>query len=80
MLELIGCGATSPLTQANLDKIHENMSTTEVKTILGMPSDSHTEQIVDGTTTTYTYSGTSADVVLVFKNDLLKEKKGTFSK
>ena len=36
--------------------------------------------IVGGTQTTYTYRNDTSEVVIVFKNDLVKEKKGTFGK
>jgi hypothetical protein len=77
-----GCGAFSAmnLTQANLDKIHDDMSPAEVKAILGDPADSKSEPIpvVGGTQTIYTYHSGSSDVTIIFKNDLMKEKHGTF--
>jgi len=82
-LFVAGCSAIAAvsLTQANLDKIHTDMSPTEVKAILGDPSDSRSEPIpiVGGTETTYTYHSNSSDVTIIFKNDLMKEKHGTFS-
>lgn len=81
-LFIAGCGAFStPLTQANLDKIHTDMSPTEVKAILGDPAESKTDPIpiVGGTQTTYTYHSGSSDVTIIFKNDLMKEKHGTFA-
>ena len=80
-LFITGCGAFStPLTQANLDKIHDDMSPAEVKTILGDPTNSKSEPIpvVGGTQTIYTYQSGSGEVTIIFKNDLMKEKKGTF--
>jgi hypothetical protein len=81
-LFIAGCGALASmsLTQANLDKIHNDMSPAEVKAILGDPADSKTEAIpiVGGTQTTYTYHSGSSDVTIIFKNDLMKEKNGTF--
>lgn len=83
-LLLIGCGAftSTSLTQANLDKVQEDMSPATVKSILGEPTDSRTEPIpvVGGTQTIYTYHTDTADVKIVFKNDLLKEKQGTFAR
>jgi hypothetical protein len=83
-LLIAGCGVFSSmaLTQANLDKIHDDMSPAEVKSILGEPTDSKSEPIpiVGGTQTIYTYHSDSADVTIIFKNDLMKEKKGTFAK
>jgi len=76
------CGGGSPLTltQANLDKIQPDMSTMEVKAILGDPTESKTEPIpiVGGTKTTYTYENNQAHVVIVFKNDKEQTKEGTF--
>ena len=81
-LIITGCGAfgSMSLTQANLDKIHDDMSPAEVKTILGDPTNSKSEPIpvVGGTQTIYTYESGSSEVTIIFKNDLMKEKKGTF--
>jgi hypothetical protein len=83
-LLLLGCGGGSPLTlnQENLDKIHDDMSQTEVRSIMGAPSESKEEPIpiVGGTQTTYTYRNDTSEVVIVFKNDQVKEKHGTFGK
>ena len=82
-LFLAGCGALSSmsLTQANLDKVHDDMSPAEVKSILGDPADSKTEPIpiVGGTQTIYTYHTGSSEVTIIFKNDLMKEKHGAFA-
>jgi hypothetical protein len=81
-LTLLGCGGGSPLTlnQDNLDKIHDDMSPADVQSILGAPTDSKTEPIpiVGGTQTTYTYRNDKSEVTIVFKNDQVKEKHGTF--
>ena len=81
-LFLAGCGAFSSteLTQANLDKIHDDMSPTEVRSILGDPADSQSGPIpiVGGMQTIYTYHSSSSEVTIIFKNDLVKEKHGTF--
>jgi hypothetical protein len=83
-LLLAGCGGGSPftLTQENLDKVQTDMSQADVRAILGAPSESKTDPIpiVGGTQTTYTYHNDSSDVVIVFKNDQVKEKHGTFGK
>jgi len=82
-LFIAGCGAFSStgLTQANLDKIHDDMSPAEVKSILGEPTDSKSDPIpvIGGTQTIYTYHSNSSDVTIIFKNDLMKEKHGTFA-
>jgi len=81
-LLLAGCGGPfgSSLTQVNLDKVHNDMSPTEVRAILGEPSDSRSEPIpiVGGMQTTYVYHRSSSDITIIFKNDLVKEKRGTF--
>ncbi|HEX4084647.1 MAG TPA: outer membrane protein assembly factor BamE [Chthoniobacteraceae bacterium] len=68
------------LTQANLDKIHENMTAQEVKAILGEPNESKTEPIpiVGGTKTTYTYENKNSQVTIVLKNDSVQTKEGHF--
>ncbi len=68
------------LTQANLDRVEDDMSPTQVQAILGAPTSSSTEPIpiVGGTQTTYTYQSANATITIVFKNDLMKEKHGTF--
>ena len=82
-LLIAGCGVfnSTALTQANLDKIHDDMSPAEVKSILGEPTDSKSEPIpiIGGTQTIYTYHSGSSDVTIIFKNDLMKEKHGSFS-
>jgi hypothetical protein len=82
-LALIGCGGGSPLslTQDNLDKVHDGMSSAEVRSILGAPTDSQDEPIpiVGGTKTTYTYRNDSSEVTIVFKNDQEQSKTGSFS-
>ena len=81
-LLVAGCGflASTALTQANLDKIHDDMSPADVKSILGDPASSESEPIpiVGGTQTIYTYQNNSSEVTILFKNDLMKEKHGTF--
>ena len=82
-LLLFGCGAVSSLmlTQANLDKVHNDMSPDAVKAILGEPTSSKTEPIpiVGGTQTTYIYDHGNSEVTIVFKNDLVQQKTGSFS-
>ena len=82
-LMLLGCGGGSPLTltQENLDKVQDGMSSADVRGILGAPTESKDEPIpiVGGTQTTYTYRNDKSEVEIVFKNDQMKEKKGTFN-
>ncbi|MDE1170026.1 MAG: hypothetical protein PW734_02270 [Verrucomicrobium sp.] len=80
---LVACGGGSPLTltQANLDKIHDDMTPAEVKAILGSPTDSKSEPIpvVGGTQTTYVYRNDKSEAKIIFKNDQVKGKEGSFS-
>ena len=81
---LTACGGGSPLTltQSNFEKIHNDMSQADVRGILGGPTESKTEPIpiVGGSQTTYTYRNDKNEVVIVFKNDLVKEKHSNFGK
>jgi len=69
------------LTQENLDKIHQDMSSQEVKSILGEPTESKSEPIpiVGGTKTTFVYTNKQDRVVIVLKNDNVQSKEGQFS-
>jgi hypothetical protein len=81
-LALLGCGGGSllTLTQDNLNKVQTDMSQADVKSILGTPTESREEPIpiVGGTETTYTYRNNTSEVVIVFKNDKVQEKHGSF--
>ena len=71
--------ACSKLTEPNLEKIHNGMTTDEVKTILGEPTSSQTGSalgIVSGTT--YTYHTSSSDVKITFVNDKVIATEGEF--
>jgi len=69
------------LTQANLDRVQNDMSAAEVEAILGQPTSSQSQPIpiVGGTQTTYTYQSGNSAVTIVFKNNQVKEKSGTFN-
>ncbi len=73
-------GPMSTLTQENLDKIQNDMSSQQVKSILGEPTESKTEPIpiVGGTKTTYIYTNDKDRIVVVLKNDTVQSKEGTF--
>ena len=68
------------LTQANLDKIHQDMTSQEVKAILGEPNESQTVPIpiVGGNKTTYIYENKDSRVVIVLKNDTVQTTEGHF--
>ncbi len=74
-------GPLNTLTQANLDKVQPEMTSAQVKGILGEPTSSQTEPIpiVGGTKTTYIYDNGKDHVVIVLKNDTVQTKEGTFS-
>jgi hypothetical protein len=81
-LVMVGCGGGSPLTlnQTNLDKVQDDMSSADVKSILGDPTESHDEAIpvVGGTKTTYIYRNDKSEVTIIFKNDKVQSKQGNF--
>ena len=71
--------ACSRLTEANLEKIHNGMTSAEVKAILGDPTSSQTGNalgIVSGTT--YIYHTSSSDVKITFLNDKVIATEGEF--
>ena len=84
-LALSACGGGSPLTltEDNYNKIQNDMSESDVKSILGSPSseDSQPIPIVGGTQTTLVYSNTQngTTVTIVLKNDKVQNKTGHFN-
>ena len=71
--------ACSRLTEDNLQKVHNGMTTAEVKAILGAPTSSDTGSalgIVSGTT--YVYHTNSSDVKITFVNDKVIATEGEF--
>ena len=75
-----GGGSSTTLTQGNLDKIQRDMSSKDVKALLGEPTESKSEPIpiVGGTKTTYVYTNNQDRVVIVLKNDNVQTKEGHF--
>ena len=79
MASILLLTACSRLTEDNLQKIHNGMTTAEVKAILGEPTNSATSSalgIVSGTT--YTYHTSSSDVKITFLNDKVIATEGDF--
>ncbi|MCE0483020.1 MAG: outer membrane protein assembly factor BamE [Methylacidiphilales bacterium] len=72
---LAGC---SRLTEANLEKIHNGMTTDEVKAILGPPSETESSGALGITGTTYSYHSGSSDVKITFLNDKVIATEGQF--
>lgn len=68
------------LTQANLDRVQDDMSQAEVEAIFGQPTSSQSTPIpiVGGTQTTYNYQSGGSAVTIIFKNNQVKQKSGTF--
>ena len=73
--------APTTLTQANLDRVSNDMSQAEVEAIFGAPTSSSTQPIpiVGGTQTTFNYQSGNSAVTIIFKNNQVKEKNGTFN-
>jgi hypothetical protein len=83
-IALTGCNSGGPLSrisQDNLDKVQNDMSSAQVKAILGDPTDSQSQPIpiVGGTKTTYTYVDNQNHITIILKNDQVQSKEGTFS-
>jgi SmpA/OmlA family protein len=71
--------ACSRLTEDNLQKVHNGMTTDEVKAILGEPTSSQTGSalgIVSGTT--YLYHTSTSDVKITFVDDKVIATEGDF--
>ena len=83
IISFSACGGGSPLTltQANVDKIQQDMSSKEVKSILGEPTETKSEPIpiVGGTKTTFVYTNKKDRVVIILKNDNVQTKEARFS-
>jgi outer membrane protein assembly factor BamE (lipoprotein component of BamABCDE complex) len=76
---LLVLAACSKLTEDNLQKVHNGMTTTEVKAILGNPTSSSSSNafgIISGTT--YTYHTDSSDVKITFVDDKVIATEGEF--
>jgi hypothetical protein len=80
-LLLVGGWACSPglkLTQENLDKVKDGMTTEQVQDLLGEPTAVNTVSLpVLGTVTTWEYKTEKADVELHFRDGVLKVKIGS---
>jgi hypothetical protein len=74
----LGLNACSKLTEANLEKIHNGMTTEEVKDILGDPTSVQSSGVLGITGTTYAYHTSSSDVKITFLNDKVISTEGDF--
>jgi outer membrane protein assembly factor BamE (lipoprotein component of BamABCDE complex) len=70
--------ACSKMTEANLQKIHNGMTTTEVKEILGEPTDAQTRSLLGISTTTYSYHTDTSNVAITFVDDKVIGTGGDF--
>jgi SmpA / OmlA family len=71
--------ACSRLTEDNLQKIHNGMTTADVKAILGDPTSSQTGSalgVISGTT--YLYHTSTSDVKITFVDDKVIATEGEF--
>jgi hypothetical protein len=75
-LALNGC--SSKLTEDNLQKIHNGMTTDEVKAILGPPTDAQSSGALGITGTTFTYHTSTSDVKITFLNEKVIATEGDF--
>ena len=74
----VALAACSKLTEANLEKVHNGMTTDEVKAILGAPSHTETGGMLGITGTTYVYHTDQSEVKITFLNDKVVTTEGTF--
>ena len=75
----LALAACSKLTEDNLQKIHNGMTTSDVKAIVGEPTSSSTGSalgIVSGTT--YLYHTDTSDVKITFVDDKVIATEGEF--
>jgi outer membrane protein assembly factor BamE (lipoprotein component of BamABCDE complex) len=70
--------ACSKLTEDNLQKIHNGMTTDEVKAILGAPTDTQSGSALGISGTTYVYHTSASDVKITFLNDKVIATEGEF--
>jgi hypothetical protein len=73
---LVACG--SKLTPANLDKVQNEMTTAQVESILGKPTEIKTSGFMGFTATTYVYKKGRTEVDISFVNDKVMTKSGSF--
>ncbi len=77
-LSLGACNSSitgSKLSAANVDKIHEGMSKSQVEAILGAPTSSETKDMLIFKKTTYRYEDGKNFAMVTFKNDEVDGKE-----
>ncbi len=70
--------ACSRLTQDNLEKVHNGMSTADVKALLGEPTSSSQGSFLGQSGTEYVYHTDKSDVKIDFVNDKVVTTEGSF--
>ena len=70
--------ACSRLTETNLQKVQNGMTTEQVKDILGDPTSAETGSALGISGTTYTYHTAASDVKIVFVDDKVVSTSGNF--
>ena len=70
--------ACSKLTQDNLEKVHNGMTTDEVKAILGEPTSSNSGSFLGQSGTEFIYHTDKSDVKIDFVNDKVVATGGSF--
>ena len=70
--------ACSKLTQDNLEKVHNGMSTDEVKALLGEPTNSSSGSFLGQSGTEFLYHTDKSDVKIDFVNDKVIATSGSF--
>jgi len=75
-MTLLACG--SKMNSANLEKIHNDMTTAEVKDVLGSPTEENTGGMGPLSGTTYVYKSGKSQVTINFVNGKVVMKSGSF--
>jgi outer membrane protein assembly factor BamE (lipoprotein component of BamABCDE complex) len=70
--------ACSKLNNQNLDKVKTGMKKAEVEAILGRPNRSESGSVLGIEGTTYYYKSGNSEVQVVFVNDSVMSKAGSF--
>jgi outer membrane protein assembly factor BamE (lipoprotein component of BamABCDE complex) len=70
--------ACSKLTQDNLEKVHNGMSTADVKALLGEPTSSSSGSFLGQSGTEFVYHTDKSDVKIDFVNDKVIATSGSF--
>ncbi len=70
--------ACSKLTEDNLQKVHNGMTSADVKAILGEPTSSNSGNLLGISGTTFVYHTDKSDVTINFVNDKVVSTEGSF--